>query len=47
MSGSRKQYDAEFKREMVRVADSLERGDSAVEQEMDLYKGMISTWRKH
>lgn len=46
MSVSRKSYDSEFKREAVRLADSSEKSDSAVERELGLYQGSIRTWRK-
>lgn len=46
MSTSRKRYDAEFKREAVRLADDSEKGDSAIERELGLYQGAIRTWRK-
>lgn len=46
MSASRKSYDAEYKREAVRLADNSERGDSAIERELGLYQGAIRTWRK-
>ena len=46
MSSSRKQYDSEFKREAVRLADSSERSDSAIERELGLYQGAICSWRQ-
>ena len=46
MSSSKKRYDAEFKRETVRLADNSEKGDSAIERELGLYQGAIRTWRK-
>ena len=46
MSSGKKRYDAEFKRETVRLADNSEKGDSAIERELMLYQGAIRTWRK-
>ncbi len=46
MSASKKRYDAEFKREAVRLADNSEKGDSRIERELGLYQGAIRTWRK-
>ena len=46
MRSSKKSYDAEFKRETVRLADNSERGDSRIERELGLYQGAIRTWRK-
>jgi len=46
MNAHKKRYDAEFKREAVRLADNMERGDSAIERELGLYQGAIRTWRK-
>ncbi len=46
MSTSKKRYDAEFKRETVRLADNSEKGDSTIERELGLYQGAIRTWRK-
>ena len=46
MRSSKKRYDAEFKREAVRLADNSEKGDSRIERELGLYQGAIRTWRK-
>jgi transposase len=42
----RKRYDSEFKRNAVRLADSSDKGDNAVERELGLYQGAIGTWRR-
>ncbi len=46
MRTSKKRYDAEFKRETVRLADDSDKGDSTIERELGLYQGAIRTWRK-
>lgn len=46
MSRSRKHYDSDFKREAVKLADSSEKSDSAIERELDLYQGAICSWRQ-
>lgn len=42
----RKRYDSEFKHNAVRLADSSEKSDSAVERELGVYQGSIRSWRK-
>ncbi len=42
----KKRYDAEFKRETVRLAESCGKTDREVEQDLGLYQGAISRWRK-
>jgi len=46
MSTSKKRYDAEFKREAVRLADNSNKRDRTIERELGLYQGSIRTWRK-
>jgi transposase len=46
MRTSKKRYDAEFKRETVRLANDSDKGDSTIERELGLYQGAIRTWRK-
>lgn len=46
MSITRKRYDAEFKREAVRLAEDSEKGDSAIERDLGLYQGAIGAWRR-
>ena len=46
MSIKRKRYDAEFKREAVRLAEESDKGDSAIERDLGLYQGAIGTWRR-
>jgi transposase len=45
MSTVRKKYDSTFKRESVRLADTSEKTDRAIEQELGLYQGAIRHWR--
>lgn len=46
MGTGRKKYDAAFKRESVRLADTSGKRDRTVEQELGLYQGAIRHWRK-
>jgi transposase len=46
MTSKRKTYDPEFKRQAVSLADSAERTDRSIEQELGLYQGAIRHWRK-
>lgn len=45
MTYKRKNYDAEFKRQTVALADSSERTDRAIEKELGLYQGAVRHWR--
>jgi len=45
-SHSKKRYDAEFKRESVRLSDSSGKTDHQIEQDLGLYQGAIGRWRK-
>jgi len=42
----RKQYDASFKREAVRMADLSNKSDIQVEQDLGISHGTIYRWRK-
>ena len=42
----RKTYDADFKREAVRIADVGNVTDRQVERDLGLYQGAIRTWRR-
>ena len=47
MKGKQKRtYDADFKREAVRLADGEGVTDRQVERDLGLYQGAIRTWRK-
>jgi transposase len=43
---SKKQYDAAFKREAVRLADEAGTTDRQIERDLGLYQGAIRSWRK-
>lgn len=45
-SNSKKWYDAEFKRESVRLADTVGNTDRQIERDLGLYQGAIGRWRK-
>ena len=45
-SQAKKRYDADFKRETVRLADSCGKTDREIEQDLGLYQGAICRWRK-
>ena len=45
-SHSKKRYDAEFKRESVRLSDSSGKTDHQIEQDLGLYQGAIGRWGK-
>jgi|TARA_B100000315_G_C14510587_1_gene556745 transposase len=45
-SRSKKRYDAEFKRESVRLAENSGKADRNIEQDLGLYQGAIGRWRK-
>ena len=45
MGSVRKKYDAAFKREAVRVADSSGKTDRQMEKDLGLYQGAIRHWR--
>jgi transposase len=40
-----KRYDAEFKRESVRLADTSGKTDRQIERDLGLYQGAIRRWR--
>ena len=44
-SHPRKRYDAEFKRESVRLADTSGKTDRQIERDLGLYQGAILRWR--
>ena len=46
MGSTRRKYDGRFKREAVRLADSSDKADRAIEKEMGLYQGAIRHWRE-
>ena len=41
----RKKYDRDFRRQAVQLAESSDRTDRAVENELGLYQGAIRHWR--
>ena len=41
-----RKFDADFKRESVRLADNSDKPDRRIEEELGLYQGAIRTWRK-
>ena len=41
----RKRYDAEFKKESVRLADTRGKTDRQIERDLGLYQGAILRWR--
>ena len=43
---SKRTYDADFKREAIRIADAENVKDRHVERDLGLYQGAIRTWRK-
>lgn len=43
---SSRSYEAEFKREAVRLADAGDLSDQQVERDLGIYQGAIGTWRK-
>ena len=45
-SHSQKRYDAEFKRESVRLSDTSGKTDRQIEQDLGLYQGAMGRWRK-
>ena len=45
-SGSRRKYDAQFKREAVNLFDASDKKASEVERDLGLYPGAIGRWRK-
>ena len=42
----RKGFDAAFKREAVRLADSSEKPDLQIERELGIYQGALRHWRE-
>jgi transposase len=46
MPGTRKTYDASFKRDAVRLADTSGKHVTTVEKELGLYQGAIRHWRE-
>ena len=42
----KKRYDADFKRESVRLADTSGKTDRQIERDLGLYQGAIGRWRK-
>jgi transposase len=46
MSVTRKTYDAAFKREAVRLADTSGKNDRTIEKDLGLYQGAIRHWRE-
>ena len=45
-SNSKRQYDAEFKKEAVRLADTSGKTNRQIERDLGLYQGAIGRWRK-
>ena len=44
-SHPRKRYDADFKRESLRLADTRGKTDRQIERDLGLYQGAILRWR--
>lgn len=42
----KRRYDAEFKKEALRLSDSSGKRDSEIEKDLGLYPNAISRWRK-
>ena len=45
-SNSKRRYDAEFKKEAVRLADTSGKTNRQIERDLGLYQGAIGRWRK-
>ena len=45
ISHPRKRYDADFKRESLRLADTSGKTDRQIERDLGLYQGAILRWR--
>jgi len=45
-SHQKKRYDAEFKRESVRLADTSGKTAGQIERDLGLYPGAVGRWRK-
>jgi transposase len=43
---TKRRYDAEFKKEAVRLSDSSGKKDREIEQDLGLYPNAIGRWRK-
>lgn len=43
---TKKRYDAAFKRESIRLAETSGKTDREIEQDLGLYPGAIGRWRK-
>jgi len=43
---TKKRYDAGFKRESIRLAETSGKTDREIEQDLGLYPGAIGRWRK-
>lgn len=43
---TKKRYDAEFKKEAIRLSDSSGKKDREIEQDLGLYPNAIGRWRK-
>ena len=46
MGATRKKFDALFKREALLLSKSSGKSDRAMEQELGLYQGALTTWRR-
>jgi len=46
ISQKKKRYDAAFKKETIRLADSSGKKDREIEQDLGLYPNAIGRWRK-
>jgi transposase len=46
MGATRKKFDASFKREAVRLAETSGKRDRVIERELGLYQGAIRHWRE-
>jgi|TARA_B100000959_G_C14891657_1_gene586995 transposase len=45
-SQPKKRYDAQFKKETVRLASTSGKTDREIEEDMGLYQGAVGRWRK-
>ena len=46
MGANRRKFDGTFKREAVRLADTADKTDRAIEKELGVYQGSLRHWRK-
>lgn len=46
MTRRRRTFDPDFKRDAVALADSTDKSDKAIEEELGLYHGALRHWRR-